>query len=159
MKWITHQTGAVLCGLALALPLPGLVGIGMGAILPDLIDQRRSALAPAKKRQQAFNRLHRGASHWFGWWLLLFLQFLALPLPPLARDACAGLFLGALVHVGMDLLTPRGVPALPFGHRPRLAVPVCSTGSLGEYLFLALIAAAGLFWFREPLAGALAGCI
>lgn len=157
MKWITHQTGAVVCGLALSLPLAGLAGAAMGAILPDLIDQTRSAAAPAKKRQQTFNRLHRGSSHWFGWWLALFLLLLALPLPPLARDAGAGLFLGGLVHVGMDLLTPRGVPVLPFWRKARLALPVCSTGSLREYLFLALIVGGGLFWISWP--GARAGGI
>lgn len=131
----------------------------MGAVLPDLIDQARSAAAPAKKRQQTFNRLHRGSSHWFGWWLALFLLLLALPLPPLARDAGAGLFLGGLVHVGMDLLTPRGVPMLPFGRKARLALPICSTGSLREYLFLALIIGAGICWLREPLAGSLGGLL
>lgn len=159
MKWITHQTGAVICGLALSLPLAGLIGAGVGSILPDLVDQQRAAKAPRQKRQKTFNRLHRGASHWFGWWLILFLLLMALPLPSLVLDAGAGLFLGALAHIGMDLLTPRGVPVLPLGRSPRVALPICSTGSLREYLFLAFMAGAAIFWFWEPLAEVVAAAI
>lgn len=157
MKWITHQTGAVLGAMALSLPLPGVVCASIGAVLPDVIDQRLSKLAPTKSsRQKTFNRIHRGSSHWFGWWLALFLAALALPLHPLARDALAGFVLGALSHVGMDMLTPRGAPILPFG-RFKLALPLCSTGGIGEYAFLALIAAIGAFWLRNDLKPLLVG--
>lgn len=156
MKWITHQTGAVLGAVALALPLPGVVCASFGAVLPDVIDQRLSMLAPGSSRK-AFNRLHRGSSHWFGWWLLLFLAILAFPLPVLCRDAAAGFTFGGLTHIGMDSLTPRGVPVLPYSRRLKLALPVCSTGSLGEYIFLAAIIAAGLFLLRDNLQTLLAG--
>lgn len=152
MKWITHQTGAVLGAFALGLPLPGIACSCLGAVFPDVIDQRVSRLASDKRsRQKNFNRIHRGASHWFGWWLLLFIATLTVPVPLFLRDALSGFCLGALSHVGMDLLTPRGVPIMPFTHIGKIALPICSTGKAGEYIFLTLIICAGIFWFWDSL--------
>lgn len=152
MKWITHQTGAVIGALALALPLPAVIASAFGAVAPDVIDQQISGLASTrKKKQKLFNRLHRGASHWFGWWLGLLLISFALPWPPLLRDVAIGLALGVLSHVMLDLLTPRGVPLLPFTQKFRVAVPVCSTGKPGEYLFLFAMLAIGWFCLQDSL--------
>lgn len=148
MKWITHQAGAVFGALALTLPLPAVFCSALGAVAPDAIDQRLSKMA-GRKRQKTFNKIHRGSSHWFGWWLLLFLAALAIPIPSLLRDAAAGFALGSLIHVGMDALTPRGVPMLPTQRKFRLAIPVCSTGKAGEYLFLATITGTALLFWRE----------
>lgn len=150
MRWITHQTGAILAGLALGLSLPPLAAASAGAIFPDVIDQKLSGLAPTKRsRQKVFNRIHRGPSHWFGWWLLLFLASVSIPLPMLWRDILLGFSLGCLSHVGMDLLTPRGVPLLPFTRQGKIALPVCSTGTATETIFLLLLIAGALFWFRD----------
>lgn len=155
MKWITHQTGAALGALALGLPLPAIAASITGAIVPDVIDQKISGLAVTKKgRQKHFNRLHRGASHWFGWWLAAFLFSFTLPCPPLLRDVAIGFCLGILSHVLLDLLTPHGVPLTPFSQKLRIALPVCSTGKISEYLFLFAIIALGGIFLREALANA-----
>lgn len=144
MKWITHQTGAALGALALSLPLPAVLAAAIGAIGPDIIDQKISGLAcTRKKRQKLFNKLHRGASHWFGWWTALFLIATAAPLPSFLHDIAIGLTLGLLSHIMMDLLTPHGVPLLPFTQKFRVALPICSTGKPGEYIFLFAILALG----------------
>jgi membrane-bound metal-dependent hydrolase YbcI (DUF457 family) len=65
--------------------------------------------------------------------------------------------LGALSHIALDALNPSGVPALPLRDRPRLKLPLISTGSLREWIFLAgllaLIAIGGYRlderWFRK----------
>lgn len=156
MKWITHQTGAVLGALALGMPWPGIVAAGAGAVFPDVIDQKVSKLGGSRAaRQKIFNKIHRGPSHWLGWWLALFLLALAWPLPALARDAAAGFALGAISHVALDMLTPQGVPLYPFSRKGKLAVPICSTGKAGEYVFLLLMLACGVFWFKDSLKPAL----
>lgn len=138
MKWFTHQTGAVLGGIAFQLPMAAMGTLFLGAILPDVIDQRISRHAgTGKKRQAIFNRIHRGSSHWFGWWLALFMLVIGAPLPALCRDICAGFALGALSHVVLDFFTPRGVPLLPFARMRHISLPLCSTGKLDEYIFLA----------------------
>ncbi len=153
MKWITHQTGAVLGALALGMPWPAVVAACAGAVFPDLIDQKISALSPTRKgRQKIFNKIHRGASHWLGWWLALFVMLPSWPLPELLRDAGVGFAFGAMSHAVFDMLTPHGVPLLPFSRRVRVAVPLCSTGGAGEYLFLALMLGCGIFYFQKDLA-------
>lgn len=152
MKWITHQTGAIVLGLALQLPAAGIAAASAGAILPDLADQKIAALAPGRRqRQKIFNKIHRGATHWFGWWLGLFLAVLYFPLQPLASEIAAGLAFGGLSHVALDMLTPHGVPLLPFARNRRVAIAMCGTGSAGEYVFLLLLLGAGLFFFGNGL--------
>lgn len=153
MKWITHQTGAALGSLALGLSLPAIGASVAGAVFPDMIDQSLSRLAPTKEgRQQIFNRIHRGPSHWFGWWLALFLAVLALPMPALARDIALGFAAGCLGHIALDMLTPRGVPFWPFSHKFKLALPICSTGSWREWAFLgAMLVCAWVFLRHEVL--------
>lgn len=156
MKWITHQSGAILGALVMGMPWPGVAAAGAGAIFPDVIDLKVSSLGGSRAgRQKIFNRIHRGPSHWFGWWLMLLLLFPVWPLPALVRDAAAGFLLGALSHVAFDMLTPQGIPLLPFSRRGKLALPVCTTGKPGEYLFLLLLWLAGGVWFGEELAPAL----
>lgn len=146
MTWPTHQTGGIVAALALSLSLPSIIGAFLGSILPDVIDQTVSRLAPGKRvRQKVFNKIHRGQSHWLGWWMLLFFLPLTVSLPVLARDVLAGIALGGLSHVVLDMLTPRGVPLLPVRQAVNLSIPVCSTGKFSEYVFLAFLICAGLF--------------
>ena len=151
MKWITHQTAAVAAALALHLPLEGVAAACVGAVLPDVLDQRVAGLAGGKKtRQKVFNAIHRGTTHWFGWWLALLLAALvasAPALPPAWRGVPPGLGLGGLSHVLLDMLTPAGVPLLPFSRKSRISLHLCATGSLGEYCFLAC--AAGAVWLLK----------
>lgn len=154
MKWITHQTGAAAAGFALQMPLCAVAAAFAGAVLPDMLDQAASKLGRSRKqRQKIFNRVHRGNSHWFGWWLALFVASAAAPLPPLLKAICAGFFMGATSHVLLDMLTTQGVPLLPFSHKNRFSLGLCSTGKAGEYLFLlALIFGAAIFMGQDILA-------
>lgn len=147
MKWITHQATAVAAALTLHLPAGGLLAACAGAVLPDVLDQRMAGLAgSARGRQQAFNRIHRGTTHWFGWWAAVFAGALLLPLTPAARAAATGLGFGGLSHVILDMLTPQGVPLQPFSRTCRFSFNLCSTGSFGEYCFLAGVVAATWFF-------------
>lgn len=157
MKWITHQTGAVLAAMAMGLPLPGIIATCSGAIMPDVIDQRISGLSRSKRaRQKLFNSIHRGSSHWFGWWLGLFLAPLFWPMPLLPRDMLAGFALGALTHIGMDMLTPKGVPPGPFASMGRIALPICSTGKISEWIFFGAMLLVGCLFLHGQIAPALA---
>ena len=79
MKWITHQATAVAAALALHLPLGGVAAACAGAVLPDVLDQRMAGLAPTRRGQQKiFNAIHRGTTHWFGWWLAVCVAALVL---------------------------------------------------------------------------------
>ena len=152
MKWITHQAAAVGAALALHLPPAGVLAACVGAVLPDVLDQRLAGLAPTRRgRQKVFNRIHRGATHWFGWWLALFLAALFWHLPPLGRAALTGLAFGGLSHVALDMLTPQGVPLQPFSRKGRFSLKLCASGSLGEYCFLAAIALAVWFFMGRDL--------
>lgn len=152
MKWLTHQSAAVAAALALQLPAAGIAAACVGAVLPDVLDQRLAGLARSKRaRQRAFNRIHRGATHWFGWWLALFLAGMMLPLSPLERAALMGLGFGGVSHVILDMLTPQGVPLHPFSRKGRFSLKLCATGSLGEYCFLAAIAVAAWFFLGEDV--------
>lgn len=123
-----------------------------GAVLPDVLDQRLAGSAHSKRaRQRAFNRIHRGATHWFGWWLALFLAAMTLPLPPLERAGLMGLGFGGLSHVILDMLTPQGVPLQPFSRKGRFSLKLCATGSLGEYCFLAAIAVTAWLFLGEDV--------
>lgn len=148
MKWITHQTGAVLAASALGLPLPAIAAALCGAVWPDMVDQHLSKMAgnSRKSRQKAFNRLHRGASHWFGWYAALLVAICAYSLPVLARELALGFALGALSHVILDMLTPQGIPLLPFSRKGKLAAPLCVTGHWSEFFFLTIMTAGGVWY-------------
>ncbi|MBQ9405949.1 MAG: metal-dependent hydrolase [Desulfovibrio sp.] len=153
MKWITHQIGAVSLGLAWHLPLPGLAAICAGAVLPDMLDMRIAGLAATRAgRQRLFNAVHRGGTHWMGWWLALWIGALSVSgLPDMLRELALGLGLGGLSHVFLDMLTPAGVPLLPHARRPAVSLKICATGSLGEYCILALIVGAAWFFLRDDI--------
>jgi inner membrane protein len=152
MRWTTHQVGAVGLALILKLPAAGILAAALGGILPDLIDQRIAGCF--HRRQQAFNRIHRGFTHWPGLWLGLLALALAL-IPPqfsaIAGPFALGLAAGGLSHVVLDMLTPQGIPLLPFTRRGRVSLKLCRTGGLGEWIFLAAMLAGLAFWFRESL--------
>ena len=150
MRWITHQAAAVTAALALNLPPGGILAACAGAVLPDVLDQRLSGLAlTSRGKQRAFNRIHRGITHWFGWWVVLFAGAMAAHISPAPQATLTGLGFGGLSHVLLDMCTPRGVPLRPFSRTGRLSLNLCSTGGLGEYCFLACIAAAAWFFLRE----------
>ncbi len=135
MKWMTHQAAAVGMALVLHLPVEGVLASCFGAVLPDMLDQRASRMT--RNPQRTFNRIHRGVTHWFGWWLALFLVAGLLPLPPHGRAVVLGVGFGALSHIVLDMLNPTGVPLHPFSRKNRFSLRLCSTGSVGEYVFLA----------------------
>ena len=145
MKWITHQLISAGSAVVLGMPMPGVLAAWGGAIAPDLLDQKRAALG--RRRQQVFNRIHRGSSHWFGWWLALWLVGVSGFLPYVAGLVAAGLGWGALTHVALDACTPMGIPVLPWSRQGKFSLRLCRTGGLGEYIFL--LAALGLFWVLE----------
>ncbi len=142
MKWFTHQTVAVAAAVALGMTPAAVGGALAGAVLPDVIDQRVARMS--RNPQRRFNQIHRGASHWFGWYAALLAGALAAPLPPIQAALAAGVGFGALNHVILDMLTPSGVPLTPFSRKNKLSLKLCSTGSLGEYVFLA--ASLGTFY-------------
>lgn len=150
MKWLTHQTAAVASAVALHLPPAAVLAVWAGAILPDLADQRISRLAPTKGgRQKIFNAIHRGTSHWLGWWMAIFLAGMSGSLPEEYGILLAGLGFGAINHVLLDMLTPQGIPLRPFSRKNRFSLKLCSTGSLGEYCLLAVIALACCFFLGQ----------
>ncbi len=157
MKWVTHQAGAILGALALNVSPAAAIMVIPGAILPDLADFKLAGYGKNRRqKQKIFARIHRGSTHWFGWWLGLLVLVLSIPIPNLAQDALAGIALGGFSHVFMDMLTPRGIPLFPFGPRCYFSAPICSTGTYREYIFLIFIILGSiiLLWQRiEPLLG------
>lgn len=155
MRWVTHQVGAVGAALWLQLPVAGIVCAFFGGVLPDVFDQKLAGLS--RNRQQAFNRLHRGFTHWPGLWLgLVIAAMLAVPgsLADTWRPAAVGLAVGGLSHVILDMLTPQGVPLNPFSRKKRFSLKLCRTGSVGEYLFLAVMLAGMWFFLRDNVVAA-----
>jgi len=152
MKWVTHQAGAL--AAALLCKTEPLVSAAMvlGAVLPDAIEHGVS-----RGNRQLFLAIHRGFFHWFGLYAAGLLAVACLPLSPREQAAAAGLLIGALSHIALDALNPSGVPLLPLRDRPRLRLPLVSTGSLREWIFLAgllaLIVLGGYRlderWFRK----------
>ena len=152
MKWITHQAGALAAALWFkAEPLVGAFMV-LGAVLPDLIEQIIS-----RGNTRLFLAIHRGFFHWFGLYAAGLLAVGCLPLSAHEKAALAGLMLGALSHIALDALNPGGVPALPLRDRPRIKLPLISTGSLREWVFLAGLLIVVVFggyrldewWFRK----------
>lgn len=149
MKWTTHQISAVGAAWAAGAGLPLLAGVFVGAILPDRLDQALASLY--RDKQRGWGKVHRGPTHWFGWWLLLGLAglYAAPPVPPPVMAVLAGIGMGGLSHVILDLLTPKGVPLWPFSRKGRLSLGLVKTGGFSEYLFLALVCL-GLFLWKLP---------
>lgn len=160
MKWITHQVGAFGAGMLLQLPLAGLAACVVGGILPDVFDQKLAGLF--RNRQKAFNNIHRGFTHWPGLWLgLLVAVCVVLPAGPsgLVRAVLFGAAVGGLSHVVLDMMTPQGIPLLPFSRRNRFSLHLCRTGSLGEYAFCAAMIAAMVLFMRGDILGQAEACM
>jgi len=132
VKWVTHQAGALAAALWCKAGLLVMAGMVLGAVLPDWIE-----LAVTRKKARLFLAIHRGFFHWFGLYAAGLLAASSLPLGAHEQALATGLMLGALSHIALDALNPSGVPLLPFGKRPRLKLALISTGSLGEWVFLA----------------------
>lgn len=154
MRWPTHQAAGLVLALLCHLPPAGIAAAVAGAVVPDILDRKLAGLAPGRRLQQkVFNKIHRSTTHWVGWWVALLLWLTCAPpqlaLAPWQQPLALGLTLGALSHVVLDMLTPHGVPLLPITRRWKVAVPLCSTGSWQEYLFLAACLALGA-WLARP---------
>ncbi|MDR1360003.1 MAG: metal-dependent hydrolase [Deltaproteobacteria bacterium] len=132
MKWVTHQAGALAAALTLKADPTLSAGLVFGAVLPDLAEHLLS-----RGDKSLFLRIHRGFLHWFGLYLALLVLVQGLSLPPTTLLALDGLLLGACSHLLLDALNPSGIPLFPFSRNPRLRLPLVSTGSLGEWCFLA----------------------
>lgn len=145
MRWFTHKSVALAGAMWLGVPLPGVVGVAAGSILPDCLD-----MTIAGRDKSRFQRLHRGFTHWGGWYVLLLFLVPSLGGLPGVReipagfglpdsavaDVLLGLGFGALSHVLLDALNPSGVPLLPWRKHPRLSLNMVVTGSFGEHVFL-----------------------
>ncbi|MDD2967145.1 MAG: metal-dependent hydrolase [Desulfovibrionaceae bacterium] len=143
MRWITHQGVAVMAAIALGMPAPAVAATWAGAVLPDVMDQKIAAWA-FRNKQAGFNKVHRGATHWFGLWLALWLGALFIGVPEdflgmaaeVWHSMMAGLGFGGLTHVLLDMCTPAGVPMVPWSRKNKVSLNLCKTGSWGEYAFL-----------------------
>lgn len=144
MKWITHQSVALMAAFSAGFPLAGIAAAWAGSVIPDVIDQRSANRAFF--RQKKFNQVHRKSSHWFGWWLAIWIWSLTGQLGPLPDALVGGFGFGALTHVLLDMCTSHGVPLLPFG-RVRFSLKICSTGSFGEYAILIMCVL--VFWIAK----------
>lgn len=145
MKWITHQAVAVGAAFSLGLPAAGVGAAWAGAVLPDVLDQKRAALA--RDRQRAFNRIHRGTTHWFGWWLAVWALGMSGALPGSGGVHGGRSGLRGVESCGPGRLHHGGGAARPWSRRGKWSLGLCRTGGLGEYVFLAL--AGALFWVLE----------
>lgn len=152
MKWISHQICALGLAAGAGASLPLLAGVGLGAVLPDRLDRLLASFY--RNKQRGWGKVHRGPTHWFGWWLALAwagwrLDLLLAPLParPLAvQSLILGLGLGGLSHILLDMLTPKGVPLLLFNRKSRLSLNLVTTGALSEKIFLLLFCLALAAW-------------
>lgn len=152
MRWTTHQVGALGTALWLQLPLAGVVAAWIGGILPDVMDQKIAGMF--RNRQTAFNRIHRGFTHWPGLWLglvLLAVVFVEHESVQFLRPVCVGLAAGGLSHVILDMLTPQGVPLSPFSRKNRFSLKLCKTGGIGEYAFLVTMLVVMWIFLREDI--------
>ncbi len=151
MKWFTHISVAVGTATALGLPTSGLGGVALsgvafGAILPDMLDMGFSRMTP--NPQRTFQAIHRGITHWFGWYVAMLIFIALCGNYPRSMGAyymnlkllyfVGGVGFGGLFHVLLDMCTPSGVPIFPFNKQKRVSFKLFSTGSVQEYVFLAL---------------------
>ena len=153
MKWITHETVAIGIAYIVGMPPVCLAGVAVGSVLPDVLDQGMARLLVF--RQLAFNRIHRGVTHWFGWWLALsfstLLQVKGTAFPPDATLFALGIGFGGLAHVLLDMCTVTGVPVAPWSKKHMFSLKLCSTGSMREYAFLAAAVIGFAVYARQDL--------
>lgn len=163
MRWITHTSVTVAAGLLFHPSVPFTAGLAAGSVLPDVVDRVLSG-----GNQQIWRRIHRGSSHWLGWYVLLaavsftvgpdmnegvrglFMQLKGILPREVMRELgralqngpmdsiLLGLGLGGIAHIALDALNPSGVPLLPFSMKPRFGLGLVSTGTFGEYVFLGI---------------------
>ncbi|MCG7871053.1 MAG: metal-dependent hydrolase [Candidatus Thiodiazotropha lotti] len=151
MMPLTHNLTAVALAASMAALLPQMeagefaIGCILGARAPDWLEiaeynhmtGRRGSLIP-----------HRTLTHWPWAWMML----LGLIIPSIQQGGqgaigLAGFAVGGLLHIGMDYLTPMGVPLglHPFGERSSLNW--IRTGSIGELVVnLTAFVLVGVIW-------------
>lgn len=98
MRWFTHKSVALAAALSAGASLPLLAGAALGSILPDAAD-----MAIAGRNRSLFQRIHRGTTHWAGWYLLLLVGAQFWLTPSVATD------LAGAVRSWL----PRRLPGLP----------------------------------------------
>ena len=145
MKWITHQVVAMAGAWELNFPIVAMGGVMLGSILPDIIDSGMAKFS--SNPQKNFYKVHRGFTHWYGFYaILLALAYVLIWHPKIlyinymdktSIYIVAGIAFGGLMHVILDMCTPSGVPLLPFRKNPRFSLRLFKTGSWQEYVFLA----------------------
>ncbi len=131
-------------GLSTLAPLP-LVLSAAGALLPDIdhpgswVGRRLDFVA----RPLALAVSHRGVTH-----SLLAVLLCLVALRGWPRSVVVPLAIGYLSHLAADMLTPAGL-RLAWPLRARQSLPLCRTGSLGEFLIVtALIGLLALRFVR-----------
>ena len=145
MKWHTHR----LIGVSVA-AFSGAGAVGallsyIGSTLPDLVEGRPPSESGwfFRSKMRNWRKSHRGASHWFGWYVALAL--IAYHYHPVL----AWIGIGAITHLAADALTPMGVPALPFSKKHMMSLSLFSTGSAGEYVFFLCLLTSLLYFISH----------
>ncbi len=166
MKWVSHQAMAGAVWFSLSLPPEILPPLLVGAVLPDMIDHAYAGAG--RNRQARFNKVHRKASHFWGFYLVgIFVSWVMVLYPEIWNDiaknifssdligssafrvirnygteSLLALFVGGLIHILGDMLTVSGVPLYPtFGWKRKITLNLFSTGSKKEYIFTAILIA------------------
>lgn len=130
MKWINHRISAITLALISGGGAAGALLAYAGSTLPDLAEGKPPAegILFGGWRKRRWLAHHRGASHWYGWYAASAIGT-GIFFPP-----WHWLFLGALFHLLGDMLTPGGIPLLPWKNSARLTLSIFKTGSPLEYI-------------------------
>jgi len=141
LKIVNHMAFAAGVGALVGYSLPGCTALALGASIPDMIDGVLSG-----NIKEVWQGIHRTISHWPPFFVGLFALYMIYGADFL-RSASAGLpfevpdqlmflfFVGALLHISCDFLTPMGIPLVPpFRKKDRISARLIVTGSVFDYL-------------------------
>lgn len=136
MKYRNHTLLALAIGVATNAPIPALFGISVGSVLPDRMDMMMSVGS-----EKLFLRAHRRFSHWPWTYVVTFIVMMLVPeiLFSIPGQFIMGIAAGAALHTLGDMLTPGGIPYLPWNTQKRFGLGLFYTGSVKEYLFTWLV--------------------
>ena len=128
MKWINHTITTITAVNLVGINHPlDLILVGTGAIFPDAIE--------IKLQNLGIKVEHRGLSHSFLLWLIIFsiiIMFLYYKKTIWARMGLS-FVIGVFGHLFGDILTKTGIPL--FVKQPRIKLKLFKTGSIWEYMF------------------------
>ena len=101
MTWKSHKLVSAAIAYAIGLPLEGIIAVTIGSITPDFIEF-------------VFKIKHRGVSHFWGIYALVFLfaTYHALQ-QPIAGLIIKWTSLGCLLHIFEDAMSKAGIPMFP----------------------------------------------